>query len=49
VTSQGHMAPEGSAARKQGLRLGGNSVDVLRLTWGDAEQATSKPAGSTTP
>lgn len=49
VTSQGHMAPEGSAARKQGLRLGGNSVDVLRLTWGDVEQGASKPGTIVTP
>lgn len=48
VTSQGHIAPEGSAARKQGLRLGGNSVDVLRLTWGE-EQLSAKPAANVTP
>lgn len=49
VTSQGHIAPEGSAARKQGLRLGGNSVDVLRLTWADSEPASSKRTGSSAP
>lgn len=49
VTSQGHIAPEGSAARRQGLRLGGNSVDVLRLTWADSEPGSTKPAGQRTP
>jgi DNA-binding beta-propeller fold protein YncE len=48
VTSQGHIAALGSAARKRGLRLGGNSVDVLRLTWIDGEQP-SKHAASLSP
>ena len=45
VTSQGHIAAKGSVARAQGLRLGGNSIDVLRLTWGDSAPLSSKPAG----
>jgi DNA-binding beta-propeller fold protein YncE len=49
VTSQGHIAAKGSPARKRGLRLGGNSVDVLRLTWSGGEPAKSKETGSTAP
>jgi DNA-binding beta-propeller fold protein YncE len=49
VTSQGHIAAKGSSARKRGLRVGGNSVDVLRLTWSGGEPARSKETGSTAP